>query len=639
MDLRLTLIPMLATAVCAHAVERATYNSAGSLASLIADGREIAVRAELSVQFTGGPVANVQPADQRANTTREADTLTWRGVTTFANNQQASYEVAWTEGDDGVALAATIVPAPADGASAGRRAPLLADSLDFVVDLPREVFAGWSVGDAGARLPGETKPADALFHGGSAEQLVFADPDGDSRFAIAFDRERAFSIEDVWQQGWRVDQRVFRVRVRIEAGPLAPGVELKFGARLALSGTATAAPVAIAVDASDRLFAFDGFGGNYCFANGTPVADYTFAELRPAWARFEFKGGLWDRERENPGPALLRDFELMQRAERAGIPWALSLWRLPERYYSDPNQKPPGTFNRQIAAERWPEFLDLLGSFILHAKERYGAEPDFFSFNEPDLGVDLGFTPETHRDTIKRIGAHFESLGLKTKLLLGDTANPRDTHRYVLATAADPEAMRHVGAVSFHSWFDGSPAQYRAWRDVARWLGLPLIVGEAGTDPGAWKNDIYESYAYGLGEMRQYQELLRDAQPASLLFWEYTDDYGLATAGPDGKVVPSSRFWLMKHFAALTPWKSEGVASSSDRADVLVSAFAKDGAVVVQILNLGPARDATVSGLPVGKWRSVTTTETADWEERPSVDIAAPLALPARSFTTLVREE
>lgn len=640
MNPRILVLPILLVPLCAHAAQQqATYNSAGSLASLIADGREIAVRTELSIRFTGGPTVSVQPADQRANTTRRGTDLAWEGLTTFANTQQASYEVAWTEGDDGVALAATVTPGPPAGEPARTRAPLLADSLDFVVDLPRDVFESWGVDGSDTRLPGATKPEEPVFFREDAARLVFTDPEGNWRLEIALDRERAISIEDVWQQHWQGDTRVFRLRVRAAAGPLAAGETVRFGATFKLTGRSSAAPARIDVDLRQPQFELDGFGGNYCFGTGTPVADYTFDELRPAWARFEFKGMAWDRERESPGPALVRDFELMQRAERAGIPWALALWRLPERYYSDPNQKAPGTFNRQIAADRWPEFLDLLGSFILHLKKHYGAEPDLFSFNEPDLGVDIGFTAETHRDMVKRIGAHFESLGLKTKLLLGDTANPRDTHRYVLPTASDAEAMRHVGAVSFHSWFGGTPAQYRAWRDVARWLGLPLIVGEAGVDPGAYRNRAFDSYAYGLGEMRQYQELLRDAQPAALLFWEYTEDYGLAFADADGKVAPTPRFWLMKHFATLTPRHSKGVATASDQPDVLVSAFVKDGATVVHILNTGPARGATVAGLPAGHWRSVTTTETVAWEERTGLDVTAPLALPARSFMTLVKEE
>lgn len=633
------ILPILLIPTCAHAVQRATYNSAGSLASLITDGREIAVYTELSLQFTGGPVVNLQPSDQRANTTRQGTDLEWKGLTTFANGQQAAYDVAWNEGDDGVSLAATVTPGPPADASVSSwsRGPLLAESLDFVIDLPRSEFAGWSVGASGARLPGETRPAETVFHHETTGGLVLTDLQGNWRFVLSLDRDREVSIEDVWQAGRSGDQRVFRVRVRLAPGPLASGEALKFDARFQLTGKAAAAPAHITVDTAERLFPFDGFGGNYCFRTQTAVADYMLGELHQAWARLEFKGMLWDRERENPGPVLVRDFELMQRIDRMGLPWALSLWRLPERYYADANQKAPGTFNRQIAADRWPEFLDLLGSFLLHLKERYGAEPDFFSFNEPDLGVDIGFTGETHRDMIKRVGAHLESLGLGTKLLLGDTANPRDSHRYVLPTAADAEAMRHVGAVSFHSWHGGTPAQYRAWREVARWVDRPLIVGEAGTDPGAYRNRTFDSYAYGLGEMRQYHELLRDAQPASLLFWEFTEDYGLAFPDAEGKVVPTGRFWLMKHFTNLTPIKSEGVTSASDQPDVLVSAFVKDGAITVHILNTGPARKITLAGLPAGGWKRVTTTETVGWDVTEFDGVVPPLDVPARSFITLVR--
>ena len=631
MRLRLNVIPMLLVPVSVLAVERATFNSSGCLASLITGGREIGVRSEFVMNFTGGPSSNVAPGDQRANSTRHGTDLTWQGLTTFANGGKASYKVAWTESDNGVALDATITPESGRGG-----APMLADSLEFVVDLPRDEFAGWLIGRADSVLPGETKPSEPVFHHETTGELDFSDPRSDWKLSLKFDRPREVSIEDIWRKGWSGDERYFRVRVRIEPGPLQPGVAAGFGATFRLTGTSTAEPAHVTVDPGIRLYRLDGFGGNYCFTTQTPVADFMLDQLHQAWARLEFKAQLWDRERNDPGPVLTRDFELMQRIDRMGIPWVLSLWRLPERYYSDPNEHPPGTFNRKIAADMWPEFLDLLGSYLLHLKHVYGAEPNFFSFNEPDLGVDIGFTPGEHRDAIRRIGSHLESLGLKTKMLVGDTANPRDSHRYVLPTAAAADAMRYVGAVSFHSWNGGTPDQYRAWRDVARWTGLPLIVAEAGTDPGAYKNRIFNSYAFGLGEMRQYQELLRDAQPAALIFWEFTEDYGLAFPDASGKVVPTSRFFLMKHFTNLTPMKSDCLSTTSDQADVLVSAFGKQGAVTVHILNLGAGRDVSIAGLPAGAWKRVTTTETVDWDESAFAEVVPTLNVPARSFTTLV---
>jgi O-glycosyl hydrolase len=256
--------------------------------------------------------------------------------------------------------------------------------------------------------------------------------------------------------------------------------------------------------------------------------------------------------------------------------------------------------------------------------------------------VNVGFTPETHRDEIKRIGAHLASLGLKTKMLLGDTANPRDSHKFVLPTAADAEAMRYVGAVSVHSWGNGTPEQYGAWGDVGAWLHLPLLVAEAGVDPGAYKNKMYDSYAYGLREARQFQDLFRYARPQALIYWQFTDDYGLVHVGPGGAIEPTARFWLMKQFVNLTPSKSEAVGTSSDQPDVQISAFAKGDALVVHVLNTGAGREASISGLAQGAWRTFTTTESAGYQEAEGkfAEAAGPqkLSLPARSLTTLVRE-
>ncbi len=634
------LVPLLVASVLAGRgapVERATYHSAGGLTSLIAGGREFPLMGEFVVSFAGGVRTTLQPHDQRSPVTREGSELHWKGFTTFPNSGQAQFEAAWTESDAGVALAGTVTSgAPVAPGAPPSRDPLQVESVDYVLDLPRATFSGWTLEPAGVALP-LAKPADVTFFNETAAALAFVDVEKNWRLALTLDQPRAVSVTDVWEG----DQRVYRVRIRLGGGGWAAGESWKFGLTLQLTGTPQAPAAHLTVDLSTRRYAFDGFGGNYCFATETPAVDYLMDNLHQAWARLEFKGQVWDEERHTqPGPALLRDFELMKRVEKMGIPWIVSLWRLPERYYADANQKPYFSFGRQIAADRWPEFLDLLGSYLLYLKAHYGAEPDYFSFNEPDLGVNIGFTGETHRDAIKRIGAYFASLGLKTKLLLGDTANPRDSHKFVLPTAADADAMRYVGAVSVHSWGNGTPAQYKAWGDVGGWLNLPLVVAEAGTDPGSYRNRMFDSYAYGLGEMQQYEELLRDSRPTALIFWEFTEDYGLVhVVGPEKKIEPTGRFWLMKHFTNLTPLKSEVVVSTTDRTDVLISAFVKGGAVAVHILNRGAACEASVAGLPPGRWQRITTTETDGWRESALADVTGPVLLPARSLTTLVRSE
>ncbi|MGC4106203.1 MAG: hypothetical protein QM753_07585 [Thermomicrobiales bacterium] len=109
----------------------------------------------------------------------------------------------------------------------------------------------------------------------------------------------------------------------------------------------------------------------------------------------------------------------------------------------------------QIAPDKWEELAECIGSYLVYAKQKYGVEPDMFSFNEPDWGVMLELTPEEQRDVIKLLGKQFVKLGLKTKLLLADVTNPRGTAKYAEPTVADPEAMQYVAAIAFHSWGGG----------------------------------------------------------------------------------------------------------------------------------------------------------------------------------------
>jgi O-glycosyl hydrolase len=611
----------LATVLACSAVERATYDSAGGLTGLIDHGSELRLHGAVYAYFDGDVRYCVQPHDQRSPIARDGLKNHWTGTSTFPNSAQASITTTWDDSDRGLALATKVK---------SESMYLQVQSLDYVIDLPRELFVGGAVGEV---TLGATKTKGRWILEKTTRELSIRNVDESWRLNIELDEPRAVSVSDIWDHSGRF----FRIRIALRAGLLTPQDTVNFGLSIKAAARPQAMAALVRVDPSKRLYPFDGFGGNYCFATNTPAVEYTMEHLQSAWARLELKAQFWDAQRTAPGAQLVRDFELMQRVQQKGMPWVISVWRLPERFYTDANQKPFSTFARQIHPDRWPELLELLGSYFTYLKQHYGAEPDLFSFNEPDLGVNVGFSAESHRDMIKKIGRHFAQLGLKTKLLLGDTANPRDSHRYVLATAADPEALGYVGAVSFHSWGSGTPQQYRAWADVAEWLQLPLLVGEAGTDPGSYRNHMFDSYAYGLKEAQQYHELLRDARPRTLVFWEYTEDYGVVRVNPDKTVEPTGRFFLLKQFANLSPQKSHVVASESDQKDVLVSAFAAGERVAVHVLNLGAEREITIDGLTGEGWKSFTTTETQGYVETQIGAAPRSLKLPARSMTTIVR--
>ncbi len=285
--------------------------------------------------------------------------------------------------------------------------------------------------------------------------------------------------------------------------------------------------------------------------------------------------------------------------------------------------------------------LESVGSYLIYAKKKYGAEPDLFSFNEANIGVYVLFEPEEHRDAIKSFGAYFKKLGLKTKMLLADATGPDGTYTYALPAANDPEALQYCGAVAFHSWGGTTPERYRLWGEVAEWVNLPLLVAEAGVDAAAHQGRRYDSFHYGLREVKQYQDLLEYARPQGIIFWEYTNDYGLAKVSREGEqelVEPTPRYHFMRHWANLTPRNSDNLTTTSSHEKVRVTAFRGAEGFTVHIANLGPARELALEGLPAGSYRQVVTSALDGFAEKTRVVAGADttrLALPGKALITL----
>ena len=339
-----------------------------------------------------------------------------------------------------------------------------------------------------------------------------------------------------------------------------------------LIGTPDTRPAHLTLDADRVRYRFDGFGGNYCFGIESPVTQYTLDHLKVAWARTEMSLALWEPENDNESPdavsweaferrdtpdsRLRREWLLMKQIQDKGIPYVISALRMPQ-WLTEPAGRGSESRTRRLRPEMWPEMLEAVGSYLLYANEHYGVEPNLFSFNEANIGVDLLLSPEEHRQMIKCLGAHLKKLGLKTKMLLGDTGSARGTHTYCLPAANDPEAMQYVGAVAFHSWGGVSPEDYQAWSDLADRLKLPLLDTELGVDAVAYRDRSYDSFFYATREVEMYQDVILHARVQGTQQWEFTNDYSIVHETKDaaGKTLiePTARFHFVKQFCNLTP--------------------------------------------------------------------------------------
>lgn len=624
--------------------QNTVVDASGRVQAMLYSGDQLEVRTNLVLPSPGWARTLGLTAD-RVRVTRSDFMTVWEGNIEMAPGQQLLFTQVIREVEGKTRLSLEY--------RAG--ADMVAEGLYFRVDVPRPEFKNGTavLGEPPRQvtLP-DAPPAGPNLLGGQTREIQVQDAASNVQFKAVMDQALYVNLQDKWNES----PQAYTFWVYLHRGSMPMKTQGKVELELSVTGTPDTMPARLAMDASARRYRLHGFGGNYCFNLASPVTQYTLDNLRSAWARTEMKLEKWEPNNDNgtpyeadwsyfekqdqPGTDLRRGFLIGQQLHQRGIPQVISIWWLPEWMYTDPGQKTRSDHGRLIDPLLFEEFLESVGAYLLYGRDKYGFEPELFSFNEPNLGVYVLFTPEAHRELVKRVGAHFEKLGLKTKLLIGDVNHPRGTHTYVQPALQDPEAMKYAGALSFHSWGGATEAQYAAWADTAERAGLPLLVAEAGTDAAAWRGQSFDSYWYGMGEVRQYQELLLHARPQALMYWEFTSDYGLAREKATG-VEPTARFWFMKQFTDLTPRHSDAVGSVSDHPKVLFTAFEAGGQYALHVANLAAARTVTIEGLPerITSISAVRTSETesfAELETQPPGAGALRLDLPARCLLTLV---
>ena len=639
-----------------RAAEIAQVDRSGRIEAVNVEGEPVMVRTNLRIPTAGWTALPGLESAKDLKAERKDNATTWRGTIEPAKGCPFRVEQRLSEAEGAVHLAYRVT-ADADAKTEG---------VYFWLDLPVARFGGGTCEllSGGRLLQTAAMPRERAqprhFARAPADQAVVTGPNGTPVLTMSLDRECHIQVQDNREWG----NPSYSALVRFPRGPLAKGQTDQLKVTLRLSGQADRTPAKLTLDATKTRYRLDGFGGNYCFGIESPVTQYTLDHLRVAWARTEMTPPEWEPRNDNdspeqtdwtfltghdkPGTDLRREFLLAQQIQRKGIPYSVTIWHLPEWLYAKPRTDKHRPNRRRVHPDQWPELLECIGSYLLYAKRQYGVEPDLFSFNEPGIGCRVLFTAEEHREALKRLGAHFAKLGLRTKMLLGDVTSLRHAIGYPQVAAKDPEAMQYVGALAFHSWGGGEPKHYEAWADLAERLKLPLLVAELGVDAFAWRGGAYRSFLYGLREVEMYQHVLLYARPTATMQWEFTSDYGivLEEKGADGKarLVPHARFHFIRHFCNLTPPKADALTTTSDHHRVLFTAFRGEAegkpAVTLHIANLGAARPAVLSGVPAGipRLRAVRTSGDEAFKELPPVAVEggkAQLTLGPQSLLTL----
>lgn len=410
---------------------------------------------------------------------------------------------------------------------------------------------------------------------------------------------------------------------------------------------------------------YKGFGGNFRLQNPStdpPVIDYCLENLKVRWGRVEMPWRFWHPE-EGTSPVKNADesglhprveaaMRMAKRLDSLGMPVILSNWTAPEWAIEGKmtfGPQPGGLRGNPLDPVKLDKIYRSIGDYLEYTKEHFGFEFSLFSFNESDLGINVRQTPEEHAQFIKGLGSYLKNRGLKTKLLLGDTADANGWP-FIKLAMDDPETHPFIGAVSFHSWRGYTDENLEAWAKAADRMRLPLLVGEGSMDAGAWRYpDIFSEPTYAMEEMNLYVRILRICQPESILQWQLTADYSPMIGGgvfgnDEIPLQPTQRFWNFKQLANLPQDLKYMLVNYDDKyIECTGLADPERNIYAVHLVNNGATRTFNLHGIPENlEWVKIwVTNEHSNNTRKRSIRVREGVATftgEANSFITLVAD-
>jgi hypothetical protein len=340
--------------------------------------------------------------------------------------------------------------------------------------------------------------------------------------------------------------------------------------------------------------------------------------------------------------------EIAQKLAKRHIPIIVSTWNPPAwSIIGEPNfRNENGVFGNPLNPKKMRSIIKSIGDYFVYLKEAFGIEPELFSFNESDLGINVRMTGQEHADFIKKLGAYLASKELTTKMLLGDNSDAT-TIDFIEPALEDPATHQYIGAISFHAWRGCDNWTLSHWADASRELNVPLLIGEGGTDAQAHQYpEIFLEPSYAMDELDIYVRAINVAHVRSILQWQLTSDYSLLTGGgiyeTEGSLHPTQRFWNLKQLGMVSPG-SFILPITCDIEGISCAAFGNiaNGTYTIHLVNHGTSRPVHLTGLPdsVKELRVYVTDGKRGMEEGKRVRVSdgkAKFTLDDFAFTSVI---
>jgi O-glycosyl hydrolase len=359
-------------------------------------------------------------------------------------------------------------------------------------------------------------------------------------------------------------------------------------------------------------------GGNFIHMFGgvtdasDPISDRNLNTLEPAVARVSINLDLWEPRNDDADPRNMRTdgfkdeedtfirgtFEFMRQMKAGGTILVASVWRMPAWLVENPDDDS----QQIIPVTLYPEVVESLAAWLLHARDQYGVEVAYISFNEANLGINVLLTPEEYIEIIRLSGARFAELGLKTRWLLADSSNMGSALAYAEAIYSAQDIHPFLGVFAFHSW------DAMAGDDTLQKLGefaqknhLEVWCTEGGWDPSMWERpEQFSTWAHALNLAAVYTRVIKATRATTFLYWQMMGTDYMLNDGAES--YPALN--VLSAYQTYFPAGSTIVNTSADGNQIKFTAQKGERGFSLVVVNRDAfTEQAQVTGLPDGSYR------------------------------------
>jgi len=326
-------------------------------------------------------------------------------------------------------------------------------------------------------------------------------------------------------------------------------------------------------------------------------------------------------------------FGLMQELSARGVTLVATSWAVPDWLVDNPEVDRQQRIKEGLGSEA----IEMIAAWLLTARDEYGVEVAYVSFNEADLGVNVRLTPEEHGALVAEAGPRFAELGLETRWLLADSANLGGCQVYARRIWEQSDARPYLGPLACHSW-DGLSVPVQTLERLgvyAEELDRELWITEGGWDAQLWeRSEEFPTWKNALRLATCYSRALKLSRATTFLYWQMSgNDYNTN----DGqRAYPSLE--ILAQYARAFPPGSQVVSTSPDLPTLYSVAVQSPEHFALHLVNTERRMlPLQIEGLSAGVYQHIVSDETGMLQQVGTVEGGAPveIMLPPQSVNVL----